>query len=113
MTDPLDIAYLALGAGAALEDFWTNAGPDAELPVCGGELEFIRAVIQHAPMLDKIWSQVKDDYAGVWAYEVAEEVGHSLATRMLATGQLVPLHDVEAFIRTAIKPGLLTKETLH
>lgn len=96
---------------------WKTSGPTlVQTPSsqsAGGELEFIREVIQHAPMLDKIWSQVKDDYAGVWAYEVAEEVGHSLATRMLATGQPVPLHDVEAFIRAAIKPGLLTKETIH
>lgn len=78
-TDPLTIAYLALGAKTIMQK--------PEFAQCGhhvGELEFITDVIQFAPMLDALAED--RDFHAVYPYEVAEPFGEFIAETLMANG---------------------------
>ncbi|MEY2117095.1 hypothetical protein [Rhodanobacter sp. FW106-PBR-R2A-1-13] len=83
-TDPLTIAYIALGAATALTAHRAKGG---EL-IGGGELELIAELIRHAPMLDRL-AEGKD-FDGVYYYEVAEPFGKQVAERMVDGDYLSP-----------------------
>ena len=72
--DPLDIAYIALGARRALAGS-PHAG--LGLAACEGELGFVQACICHAGLLDRHWHALADGFPGVWCYEVAEPFGEA------------------------------------
>ena len=72
--DTLDIAYMAIGAGAALERL-DHDKRQALVDHCGGQLAIINEVIQHAETLSRIFDELEDGFPGVWAYEVAEPFG--------------------------------------
>lgn len=84
MTDPITIAYLAIGA-ARLLDMRERAGAsnDDALEANGGELNLIGRVIAHADTLDAACNAVGDRYAGVFAYDVAETFGAAAAAAYL------------------------------
>lgn len=83
-TDPLTIAYIAMGAATALT---ANRAKGGEL-TGGGELEFIDELIRHAPMLDRLAEGKEFD--GVYCYEVAEPFGKQVAERMIDGDYLSP-----------------------
>lgn len=74
--DPLTLAYVALGAGRALD-----ARKRTGCQTAGGELEFISDVITHAPLLDAMATD--RDFHAVFVYEVAEPFGEQLADHLL------------------------------
>ncbi|MGJ8518349.1 hypothetical protein [Carnimonas bestiolae] len=70
-TDPITIAYLALGAMG-------SANVSAAKTALGtGEDGFIQWVTQFADAIDAIYRQpdVKSSWSGVWAYDVVEPLG--------------------------------------
>lgn len=74
VNDPLDVAYLAIGAKAGLADApcgTYHALSDA----LGGELGIISAAVDLFPMLERLWDEVEGEFDGVWAYEVCEPLG--------------------------------------
>ena len=73
MTDPLTIAYLALGAPLALIEH--KGLPEN---YCGGELEFISEIIAYADEIDMHFHP--GEFDGVWVYDVVEPFGHWYAT---------------------------------
>lgn len=105
IADPMDIAYLALGAKQSLIEFLKD-NPAAEI---SGELEYIGQVIQYAPLLDVVWKEVEEQWEACWAYEVAEPIGAALG-RAALTGAL---NDKEAdlIVRRIVSECL--QETLH
>jgi hypothetical protein len=96
--DPLDIAYLAIGAKSAL----LTAKSEAYKTLAeahGGELEIINEVVAQAAMLERVWLDVCDDFAGVWCYEVCEPLGHWCMEQLLAGAVSI---DAEAYTRQLI-----------
>lgn len=83
MPDPLDIAYIALGAKQALDDW--RAGPAKPFPY-EGELAYIEACIDQAPALQRAWERVQDGFDRVWCYDVAEPFGAAYGKHLLEGG---------------------------
>ena len=81
--DPLDIAYIAMGARQALAD-WRD-GPPKAFPF-DGELAYFEACIEQAPALQRSWESVQDRWDFVWCYEVAEPFGLAYGTHLLEGG---------------------------
>lgn len=81
VVDELTIAFLAMGAKTAL-DKRGGLGED-QVDVFEGELGFVRAVIDHAPMLDEEWRRASARFHGVFAYEIAEPFGEECAEAYL------------------------------
>ena len=81
--DPLDIAYIAMGARQALAE-WRD-GPPAPFPF-EGELAYIEACIEQAPALQRAWEAVQDRLDFVWCYEVAEPFGLAYGRHLLQGG---------------------------
>lgn len=81
VVDELTIAFLAMGAKTAL-DKRGGLGED-QVDVFEGEIGFIRAVIDHAPMLDEEWRRASERFHGVFAYEIAEPFGEECAEAYL------------------------------
>ena len=98
--DPLDIAYIALGARRAL-----TASPHAGtgLAACEGELGFVEACICHAGLLDRHWHAQADGFPGVWCYEVAEPFGEAFGQHLLAGGSPA---EAEHLLRQIVDDGL-------
>lgn len=75
--DPLDIAYLAMGAQTEWEIATAqnnNQLPDALDGL--GQDNVISDVILAAPLLAEAWRQIEPHWrGGVWVYEIAEELG--------------------------------------
>lgn len=105
-TDILDIAYMAIGAYCALKE--SKAYP----PAGGGELEYIREVIEYHPVLTKLWEEQGDDFGAVWAYEVAEPLGHVIGLMLLA-GQPVNVSLVEEAARNLLLDCEADEELVH
>lgn len=72
-TDPLDTAYLAIGAARMLDKL-----PRARALHDKGELDIIQLAIDAAPALQAAWNELGEEWDGVWAYDVAEPVGQSV-----------------------------------
>ncbi|UJJ60609.1 hypothetical protein [Rhodanobacter denitrificans] len=81
-TDPLTLAYIAMGAAAALT---VPQGSPGRL-VDRAEVEFMETLIRHAPMMDRL--AAGREFGGMFYYEVAEPFGEMLAERMIADGDL-------------------------
>ena len=81
--DPLDIAYIAIGARQALD---TAGNEDAGIYAFEGELDFVQACISQVERLDRHWHALADGFPGVWCYEVAEPFGHVYGRHLLAGG---------------------------
>lgn len=74
--DPLDIAYLSMGALQALDADggkaydWLN--PHASL----GQDGMIHEVLNNClPAIQTVWAEVKDEWDGVFLYDVVEPLG--------------------------------------
>ncbi len=82
--DDLTIAYLAMGAKAALMRH--NGLPEG---YCGGEIEFIGAVTEHAKLLDEAFLTHfgGQGFPGVYAYEIVEPFGEAWAEAMYTSPQ--------------------------
>lgn len=81
--DPLDIAYIAIGAKRALAE-WREGAP-APFPF-EGELAYIEACIEQAPALQRAWEAVQDRWDFVWCYQVAEPFGLAYGRHLLQGG---------------------------
>src|SRR5688500_10081088 len=76
--DPLDIAYLAMGADFAWREY-VDAHKAHERPEAFegiGQDEVIAEVISYATELREAWEALNDEWAGgVWYYDVSEPLG--------------------------------------
>lgn len=73
-----ECAFLALGAMQQL----TESGR-CDLETFGGQMGFMTEVVRHAPLLAQNWLQLKDEFPGVWLYEVTERFGREWAQLLL------------------------------
>lgn len=80
--DPLDIAYIAIGAKQVLD---RSGAPYAKVPF-QGELGYVQACIDHAGLLAQAWQTCCDAFPGAWCYEVAEPFGAAFGKHLLAGG---------------------------
>lgn len=89
--DPLDIAYLAIGA----EEGWKE---------CQGALgdishqKVIETVIAFADNLRRAWAALGDSDIGVWYYEVSEPLGTWIVEQWAALGQCPSSAEVDEYI---------------
>lgn len=74
-----EVAFLALGAGEYLRDVL----PRPDLSGFGGYMGLISEVIRCAPLLLERWRHVKDEFGGVWLYDVTERFGREWAQVLL------------------------------
>lgn len=95
--DPVDTAYLAIGAMKAWDDLPTPS-PEFE----GGQRAFVAEVIEHAQLLANKWQGCSEDFQGVWAYEVAEEFGERAGALLLAGEALDAVELVDELIAAAM-----------
>lgn len=103
MTDPLDIAFIALGAA---EVWRSEEAPYQKFD--GGYLEFISEAIGHAPMCSAAFRALPDgEFTGTWAYSVALPFGRWLGRELLegnvvygGTSQ-IPEHMLTKLVETA------------
>ena len=98
--DLLDVAYIALGAMDALED-WPADG--AVMDRFGGHLGFIQACIEHAPLLHRLWLERGEQAGLAWCYDVAEPFGERYGRHLLAGGE--PRH-AETILRDVLASAL-------
>lgn len=82
VVDPLDIAYIAIGAKQVLDK---SGAPYAKVPF-QGEQGYVQACIDRAELLAKAWHSCSDVFPGVWYYEVAEPFGAAFGKHLLAGG---------------------------
>lgn len=96
MKDPLDIAFIAIGVDTAFREL----GPSDDI----GQLELVGDVLALAPELDRHYELhfTLQDYAGCWAYEVAEAFGEWCARTMLK-GQTVNITDVQQWLEINVQ----------
>lgn len=78
--DPLDVAYLAIGANQA----WTEAHEALLNSIDGGQMGFIEQVINAGgPALADLWDAQGEDLEGLWYYDVSEPVGLAIGKAIL------------------------------
>ncbi len=100
--EPLDIAYIALGAKQALDDW--RAGPANPFSF-EGELAYIEACIDQAPALQRAWERIQDGFDLVWCYDVAEPFGAAYGKHLLAGGTPeVADRILQALLQEALTP---------
>ena len=92
-----EIAFLALGAAEYLRD---HKGRD--LSDFGGYMGFISEVILHAPILTARWQELRDDFSGVWLYDVTERFGREWAEALLDGDTQEPIEFLEYVITDEI-----------
>lgn len=95
--DPVDTAYLAIGAMKAWEEL---PMPPREFE--GGQRAFVSEVIGHAQLLANKWQGCSEEFPGVWAYEVAEEFGERAGALLLAGEALNAAELVDELIAAAM-----------
>lgn len=97
--DPLDLAYIAIGAATAWNDL--NGAMRFAL---GGQLEYISKCVDPRILdyLQETWDEVENKYDGVWAYEVCEPFGEQYGAALLAGEEV----DFRALIIDLAKAGL-------
>lgn len=100
--DMLDVAYIALGAKQALIDAADDVGDSG---ADGGELEYVQACIDHAPLLDQVWREVVGTFPGVWCYEVAEPFGYAFGQHIRRGGSA---SEAERILRTIVTASLVS-----
>ena len=85
-TDPLDLAYVAIGAAQAWEEVyradsqWTHAQQ-----YDGGQLEYIAkcTAAQVLDYLQEVYDEVAEAYGGIWVYDVCEPFGRIYGMALL------------------------------
>ena len=80
-TDPVDVAFVALGASA----IWT-ANETPRYRFDGGYVEFIDAAVTFAPLVSVAATQ-HSDAPFVWAYHVAAPFGRWMGGALLDAGR--------------------------
>ena len=96
-TDPLDAAYLAIGAARELDRLGKHRALDV------AELDVIALAVEAAPILQKLWEEQGEDWAGVWAYDVAEPLGAWIAREYVADESELTHKDVEEAARDFVR----------
>lgn len=98
-TDPLDMAYVAIGAQTA----WNNLNGAVRFSE-GGHLEYISKCIDSTILdyLQETWGEVNEEYTGVWVYEVCEPFGERYGASILAGDPV----DFQALIIELAQAGL-------
>lgn len=97
-SDAIDVAYVTKGFLEAMSrkpnsgELWA-AGSEVD-----GEDSFLQAVIDHVPLLDKVYSEIKS-WDGMWLYEVAEPFGAWLAEQFAERGEFPSDQACLVFIR--------------
>lgn len=95
--DPLDIAYLAIGAAQQWEEH-------RELfDSIGGQQELIAAVIAFANNLSRKWAEVEGNYCGVWYYDVCAPLGMWIVEQWAARGHCPSSAEVDEYIADILK----------
>ena len=90
--DPLDIAYLAIGAAQQWEKH-------RELfDSVGGQEELIAVVIGFANNLSRKWTEVESTYCGDWYYDVCEPLGKWVVEQWAARGRCPSSAEVDEYI---------------
>lgn len=98
--DDLDVAYIAIGARQALDK---SAIGYSEMPF-EGELAYIQACIDQAPLLGKAWQDCSNEFPGVWCYEVAEPFGQAFGRHLLLRGDCGRAQSIlEGIVASAMK----------
>ncbi len=82
IADPLDVAYVAIGAKQALVEFGDIGRSRFE-----GEQGFIQVCIDQVGYLDQVWQEQAGQFPGVWCYEVAEPFGYAYGVHRLHGGK--------------------------
>ncbi|WP_323162888.1 hypothetical protein [Stenotrophomonas maltophilia] len=100
--DLLDVAYVAQGASQALEAWPARS---EAMDRFEGQLGYIQACIDQAPLLHRLWLECGNENGLVWCYEVAGPFGARYGRHLLAGGD--PL-EAEAILRAILAPGLPT-----
>jgi len=97
--DPLDIAYLAIGAAEAWR---ANDGVDAFGDI--GQDAVISEVVAFAANLRRAWAALGDEgwSGGAWYYEVSEPLGTWIVEQWIARGACPSSDDVDAKIAEMI-----------
>jgi len=72
--DNTDIAYMAIGAAAALGRLPSDEN-NRLIDLHGGQFGVILDVIRHAQLLADIYAEQNNEFPGVWYYEIAEPFG--------------------------------------
>lgn len=72
-TDPLDLAYVAIGAASA----WERIQRVNTARYDGGHVEYIAACTEGRILdfLQEVYDEVADAWGGVWAYDVCKPFG--------------------------------------
>lgn len=94
------MAYIALGAMDALNG--CHAGGEV-MDRFGGQLGFIQACIEQAPLLHRLWLERGEQAGLVWCYDVTEPFGKRYGRHLLAGGD--PLH-AETILRDVLASAL-------
>jgi hypothetical protein len=81
--DPLDVAYIAIGARQALAG---PLGAHKSTPGFEGELSYVQACIDQAGLLGCAWDEYAGAFPGVWCYDVAEPFGHAFGKHLQEGG---------------------------
>lgn len=92
--DRLDIAFIAIGAADAFEE-----ADGANKERFEGQIAFIEECVNHAELLHRIWLEQNGEWAGVWAYDVAERFGYLYGLHILGGGLLT---DAEKILREIV-----------
>jgi hypothetical protein len=95
--DPTDVAFMAIGAAAAIEKL-EHDKRRALIEHFDGQIGIIDDVIRHAGTLSTIFDELEDGFPGVWAYEVAEPFGQRYVEALALDFTVNP----EQLVRTLI-----------
>ena len=90
--DPLDIAYLAIGA-ATLWGEYRESFDDI-----GGQQEVIATVIAFANNLSQKWAEIEGNYYGVWYYDICEPLGMWIVEQWATHGRCPSSAEVDEYI---------------
>lgn len=98
--DPLNIAYIALGAKQAL----SSSRPSHGVGDFDGELAYVQACIEHVRLLDEAWEACSDTFPGAWCYEVAEPFGFQIGKHLLHGGDAKEARSILDRLVAAVDP---------
>lgn len=93
--DPLDIAYLAIGAEEGLKEYQDALGDISQQ-------EVIETVIAFADNLRRAWAALGDSDVGVWCYEVSEPLGTWIVEQWAARGACPSSAEVDEYIHEVV-----------
>lgn len=107
-TDPLTIAYVAIGAIRALD--LREGLTDEQSDRFEGELGFIDQVISsNLSRLDELVEEAGDSYSGTFCYEIAETYGEIVGKALLDNQPI----DTEALAKQLVGSGVIPAEAMR